>query len=140
MQTKSHPHPPVKKKKQTVPMMELLAYNSTDSARALLKKHGAEDAHGYLDLQHKLSDLYAGAKDKLEIEKSFAEIHPHKDFILKHLSPPPVKTKVIIGEPLSALEGEKQPEIKQGLSSNDKFLISTVAIVGIVALVIYTKK
>ena len=133
-----------------IPLLELIAVNNTAKARNLLKKCGKEDAVSYADLESRLSDLYAGAKDKLEIEMEFANIHPHKDFILKNLAPPPTKTKVIIPEKTapadgvesSSLEGEvklipTQPPVdtKPPHEAYKVNSISLVAIVGIVALV-----
>jgi hypothetical protein len=139
-----------KKPKPTIPLMELLAYNSTGPARMLLKKYGKEDATGYANLEEKLSNLYYESKDKIEIEKQFAQIHPHRDFILKYLSPPEVKTNVIVKEPLSACDGcggdcgkKSNAEGDQTVLTprvNTDFLIASVAIVGIVGLVIYSTR
>jgi len=127
--------------KPTVPLMELLAYNATKPARLLLKKYGEEDATSYEDLKGKLDRLYKNQPDKITIEKELAEIHPHKDFILKYLCPPPPVTKVIVNEKLSSAEGIKVAEEKKlTLTPDDKFLIAAISIVGIVGLVIYTKK
>jgi len=135
-----------------IPLLELIAMNSTGKARNLLSKYGKEDAVSYADLEQRLADLYAGAKDKLEIEMEFANIHPHKDFILKNLAPPPTKTKVIIPEKAASadgedsskfesnlsLEGEQKPTVVENQKPHDVYKvnsISLVAIVGIVALV-----
>lgn len=118
--------------------MELLAYNAIGPARKLLLKHNMSDAKDEIDLQDKLTELYQTAKDKIEIEKEFAEIHPHKEFILKYCSPPPVETKVIVGEPMVSAEGG---EIKiEPKKIDNNVLIASVAIVGIVGLVIYMTK
>ncbi len=127
-----------KKPKPTVPLLELLACNATKGAREILKKHGASDATGYEDLQSKLADLYKKVEDKVELEKEFAEIHPHKEFILKYLSPPPAKTTITIPEPVSAATGEA-PVITP-ITNNTDFLIAAISIVGIVGLVIHATK
>jgi hypothetical protein len=131
-----------KKKPQTpIPMLELLAFNAIGPARQLLKKHGKEDASNEKDLQAKLENLHATSTDKLALEKEFAEIHPHKDFILKYLTPEPapaVKTTVTIPEAISAAEGV--PAGIEPLRVNTEFLISAVAIVAIAGLVIYSTK
>lgn len=128
-----------KKPKKTIPLLELYAYNATTPSRMLLKKYGKADANGYEDLQNKLSELYAEQTDKKAIEKEFAQFHPHKDFILKYLTPPPVETKVIIPEAISAAEGMAAPT--QILTKDDKLLLfGVVGLVSIVAMVIYTKK
>lgn len=130
------------KPKPKVDLMELLAYNATASARKLLLKYGKHDAKGYGDLQHKLNDLYKGEKDKIAIEKDLAAIHPHRDFILKYLAPPPVETKIILPEPTSSANAEED-KIKLGTTNplrDEKFLISTVAIVAIVGIIVYATK
>jgi hypothetical protein len=57
----------------------------------LLKKHSGQDASDTKDLELKLARVYANSPRKLDIEKEFAEIHPHKDFILKYIKPIPVE-------------------------------------------------
>lgn len=143
--------PQQKKPKPTIPLMELLAFNSSIPARKLLRKYGKEDAIGYKDLQLKLEDLYSSLQDKLELEKELAEIHPHKDFILKYLTPEPAITKITVAEPQSACEGKPDCDCKKSSAEgivapeplkpfNTDFLISSVAIVAIVGLVIYSTK
>lgn len=73
--------------KKDVSMLALLANANTHNCRLLLKKLGVQDATNHLDLELKLAEMYKEAPDKIVIEKQFAEIHPHKDFILKHLAP-----------------------------------------------------
>ena len=129
------------KPKPKVDLMELLAYNATASARKLLLKYGKPDAKGYGDLQHKLNDLYKGETDKIAIEKDLAAIHPHREFILKYVAPP-VETKVILPEPTSAANAEDD-KINVGNTNplqDQKFLISTVAIVAIVGIIVYATK
>jgi hypothetical protein len=132
----------IKPKKPKVPLMELYAYNATIPSRQLLRKHGVADAIGYLDLQQKLTDLYQSKDDKITIEKEFAEIHPHKDFILKYLSPPPVVTTVKVAEPISAAEGTKTIDIPtQNIQAlNPNILVASVAMVAITGLIIYAIK
>jgi hypothetical protein len=132
-----------KTKPPTIPLLELLAYNSTVSAGNLLKKHNMPAAMGYNDLQAKLKELYESAKDPLAVEKEFASIHPHREFILKYLSPPPVETKVIIPEPRSSAEGSEKGFSLQDqlqLVKSNNVLVASVAIVGIVGLVIYMSR
>lgn len=66
-------------------MVSVLANGSTGDARRLLMERTGEDARSVEDLENKLSRMYATASDKLDVEKRFAEIHPHKDFILKYV-------------------------------------------------------
>jgi len=76
-----------KKKKPQISLITLLAYQRTPQLRALLKKYGIEDAKNYSDLEVKIAQLYSNSDNKMEMEKEFAELHPHKSFILKHLAP-----------------------------------------------------
>lgn len=76
-----------KKKKPTISLLKLLATQKPADSRKILAKHGKADATDYNDLELKLADLYANSPDKLTIEKEFAEIHPHKSFILRNLKP-----------------------------------------------------
>jgi hypothetical protein len=76
-----------KQQKQYKTLLSVLAEGSTDKALALLKKHSGEDARDIKELEAKLSRVWAVAPYKKEIEKEFAEIHPHKDFILKYIQP-----------------------------------------------------
>jgi hypothetical protein len=75
------------KSSQYKTLLSVLANGSTDSARILLKKHSGQDAKSIQDLEEKLAKLYIASDDKLELEKEFASIHPHKDFILKYTKP-----------------------------------------------------
>lgn len=132
-----------KQKPPTIPLLELLAYNSTVSASNMLKKHNLPPATGYTDLQYKLKEIYDNSKDPLDVEKEFASIHPHREFILKYLSPPPVETKVIIPEPSSSADGKDvgfSVEEQLKIIKLNNVLIASIAIVGIVGLVIYMSR
>lgn len=78
-----------KKNKKTTykTLLSVLANGSTDEARALLIKNFGEDAKNMQDLENKLARMYASSTSKIDIERQFAEIHPHKDFILKYVKP-----------------------------------------------------
>jgi hypothetical protein len=73
------------KQKKYKTLLSVLANGSTDEARALLIKNSGEDAKNEQDLETKLARMYANSSSKIDIEKQFAEIHPHKDFILKYI-------------------------------------------------------
>jgi len=106
-----------KKPKPHIPLLELLAINNTQKARELLQKYGKEDALSYADLEDKLAQLYATSKDKVELEMSFAEIHPHKDFILKYLAPSKIQTKVIIPENHASADANDDNDMSEQQSS-----------------------
>lgn len=76
-----------KRNPKEISLMALLANSATGASRRLLIRHGEKDASNHKDLELKLAEFYAKAPDKKQIEKEFAEIHPHKDFILKNLAP-----------------------------------------------------
>lgn len=75
------------RKKRNITLFELLANNATADSRKLLKRHGQPDAKNYDDLELKLANFYHQHPDKVQLEKEFVEIHPHKDFILKYSAP-----------------------------------------------------
>ena len=74
----------LRKKKQYKTLLSVLASGSTPEARRLLKDYCGEDAFSEVDLENKLASLYATSTSKLDLEKEFANIHPHKEFILKY--------------------------------------------------------
>lgn len=88
--------------------MTLLANEATADSRKLLKKYNKADAKDCADLEVKLAQLYFGTPDKLAIEKDFAEIHPHKNWILKRTKVEEVeKPEVVeIEQPKSSAEGD----------------------------------
>lgn len=105
-----------------ITIMGLLAECSTNDARKLLKKYGIPDAKNKTDLELKLAQLYKSCDDKKQLEKDFAEIHPHKDFMKKYLLPTnPVKSEVVVEDiiapdSLKPVIIEKVPEITSNCS------------------------
>ena len=85
-----------KTKKPDITLMTLLAYEATSDARNLLKKYGFKDAKGYADLEQRLSELYVGTADKIQLEKDLANIHPHKKWFLKTIQPVEVKVETTV--------------------------------------------
>lgn len=67
--------------------MTLLANEATGDSRKILKKYGEPDATDHEDLEVKLANLYFKTDDKRKLEKELAEIHPHKNWILKYTAP-----------------------------------------------------
>lgn len=88
-------------KKKRITLLGVIANGSTSEARKLLKKYDQPDATNHEDLEYKLTKLYYNTPDKLQIEKELAEIHPHKEFILKYNAPEPKKEETIISEKFS---------------------------------------
>lgn len=74
------------KKKTYKTLLSVLANGSTEQSRDLLTKYSGENAQNVKDLEVKLARLYATSTNKKDIERAFAEIHPHKDFILKYVT------------------------------------------------------
>lgn len=72
---------------QEITLMTVLANEATGPSRKLLKQYGQPDAKNYQDLEIKLAQLYFNTKDKVELEKQLAAIHPHKNWILKNVQP-----------------------------------------------------
>lgn len=78
-----------KKNNEYKTLLSVLANGSTEKANAILKKYSGQTANNTKDLEIKLARTYAVSPSKIDIEKEFAEIHPHKDFILKYTQPKP---------------------------------------------------
>lgn len=107
------------KQRQGATLLSALANGSTDQARDIIKNRLGTDAKDSKDLQLKLAQLYSTTTDKVELEKEFANIHPHKDFILKYFTP--VKTEVIApNNEVKALRisNEQIKEIEKEAKSN----------------------
>lgn len=87
--------------KKKITIMGLLADCSTDEARKLLKKYGVAPAKNKAELELRLAELYKNCDDKRQLEKDFAQIHPHKEFLTKYLLPKTPTPKEIVVEDLS---------------------------------------
>lgn len=98
-------------KREYKTLLSVLANGSTENARALLKKHSGQDAKDTRDLEVKLAKVYAHSPRKIDIEKEFAEIHPHKDFILKYLAPKPEKKEEKVEQKVEEVKQEPKKEI-----------------------------
>jgi hypothetical protein len=75
------------KKKRKLAVTTLLAYEAIPESLKLLQKYGQPKAANCDDLEEKLNDLYNATPDKVSLERELAEIHPHKDWLLKTLAP-----------------------------------------------------
>ena len=88
-----------KKNNEYKTLLSVLANGSTDKANAILKKYSGQTATNTKDLEIKLARTYAVSPSKIDIEKDFADIHPHKEFILKYNLPKVVEVKAEKKEP-----------------------------------------
>lgn len=77
----------LKKGGQEITLMTVLANEATGPSRKILKQYGMPDAKNYQDLEIKLAELYFNTKDKVALERKLAEIHPHKNWILRNVQP-----------------------------------------------------
>jgi hypothetical protein len=109
-----------KKEEQYKTLLSVLANGSWDSARDLLKKHSGQDATDPKDLEVKLARVYALSPRKYEIEKEFASIHPHKDFILKYNTP---KIEEAPKSPLAEVKPTFEAEVPNKVE-DDKIVVS----------------
>lgn len=71
--------------KKEITLMTLLANEATNESRELLKRYKQPDAVNCADLELKLANLYTTTSDKFALEKEMAQIHPHKNWLLKRL-------------------------------------------------------
>jgi hypothetical protein len=104
-----------------ITIMGLLANCSTDEARALLKKYGYPDAKNRSDLEVQLAKLYKEADDKRQVEKDFAQIHPHKEFISRYIFKTPKESKTTVEtveELTTAPIPQSVPETKLGMDES----------------------
>lgn len=69
-------------------LLFILASNCPEDCKEILKKYKGENCRtsNPKEIEMKLARMYALSPSKLEIEKDFAKIHPHKEFILKNES------------------------------------------------------
>lgn len=96
-----------KPKKPIIRLTELIATNRTGEAQKLLKKYGKTDAKNYGDLENKLIEIYKETSDVKQLEKEIAQMHPHKEFILKNLAPViETKTDTVVEEPIASKKGK----------------------------------
>lgn len=93
----------VKTPKKEIGLLTLLANVKSKRSQDLLKKYGKPEAKGYEDLELKLAELYRDSDDKIALEKELAEMHPHKSFILRNLTPAPI----VIEDKISSATGKE---------------------------------
>lgn len=94
--------------RKDISLMTLLANEATSDSRKLLKKYGQSDAIDHADLEVKLANLYFQTDDKKKLEQELAQIHPHKNWLLRSIPP----TQVIKEEVIVKAEPEKKNEPK----------------------------
>jgi hypothetical protein len=107
---------------QEITLMTVLANEATGPSRKLLKQYGQPDAKNYQDLEIKLAELYFNTKDKVELEKQLAAIHPHKNWILKNVQPviEEISKQEQVEEVKSNLTGDNMcPQCKRRLNNQD---------------------
>jgi hypothetical protein len=100
-------------KREYKTLLQVLASGNPNGASALLKKYSGETAQNSQELANKLARAYASAPYKKDIEKDFAECHPHRDFILKYTEPKVIikEVKAVETEPVVVKLPETLPQI-----------------------------
>lgn len=123
------------KKPNKVTIMSVLANGNTGGACGILQEYGYPKPKNHADLEFKLAQLYRNSSEKRDLERKFAEVHPHKDLILKYCSPRPefqekvteptvespivsesMKTDIIVEAPVVAEKPTTLPESKSNCS------------------------
>lgn len=102
--------------KQNIPnisMPVLLAANSTKKANDLVVKYGFPKPRNQQELIIRLSQLLKSGEE--DVAKDFAEIHPHKDFIIGTIG-----TKIIGQEAANKEMGIKEEVKKEEVNNNEK--------------------
>jgi hypothetical protein len=102
-----------KQKREYKTLLQVLANGNPGGASDLLKKYSGETAQNTQDLAIKLERAYVLAPYKKDIEKDFASIHPHRDFILKYTEPKVIikEVKAVETEPVVVKLPEPTPQI-----------------------------
>jgi hypothetical protein len=115
------------KLKKEIPLLTLLANESTHNSRKLLEKYKKDTGVNHVDLENKLANLYETTKDKATLEKEFAEIHPHRDFIINALDLVP-KQDIQISETIKKeiVAEPKKQEISVSYGNADGASESTI--------------
>lgn len=73
-------------RKHEITLMTLLANEATKEATDILSDYKIAKAKNHEDLEVKLAELYFAPKtDKLELEQKLANIHPHKNWLIRTL-------------------------------------------------------
>ncbi len=106
-----------KKIKRGELLLKTITHGSTNEAIKLIKDKTGQDVKGYDDLEYKLAELYIKTPDKKELDKVLAELHPHKDFILKNLAPKKEEDKQIKESEEKHIEEVKKVSSADGFES-----------------------
>lgn len=147
-----------RKKKKFDTLLSTLANGATEDSKALLSANGIND---HSNLQGQLANFWNNNADKKAVEKAFAEIHPHRDFILRYNSPIQQAEPTQIEQPMQEQETQvsncagkpecncekksgadgiieaPQPERMQIDYMPMLTLISIVGIIGIIGLIVH---
>jgi hypothetical protein len=108
-------------KKKIDGLLSLLANESTNKSRGLLKKYNQPDAKNHKDLELKLANLYKTSEDKKLMDKEFCEIHPHREFILKYTIKEPEKLEVESNNGITMSEDNVKDILKKYISETGEF-------------------
>ena len=109
-----------KKQKDFSTLLSCLSNGATGDARKLLKKYSGEEAVSTKDLELKLAKVYASSTSKYDLEKEFADIHPHKEFILRYNKPiQVVEENPIVEKPVEVKQDTEKPIIEDDFYSSN---------------------
>ncbi len=74
------------KKRKDIDLLMLLSNEAVPECQKILSKHGKKPATDASDMYNKLKAIYFSPDaNKLELDKNFAEIHPHKKWLIRTL-------------------------------------------------------
>ncbi len=84
--------------KQKDMLLTVLAFQAPKESVKLLMKHNPNvKIRNYEQIEYELGNLYVNSTDKVGLEKEFAQIHPHRDWLLKYIAVP-TKMSVVADE------------------------------------------
>ena len=106
------------KQKEYRSLLYIIANSCPSGCIEILKKYNGEKctSKNPKEIEMKLARMYALSASKIDIEKDFANIHPHKNFILKNAETPKSKESDLI---VSKDDGVINPIIVEKAPQNE---------------------
>lgn len=151
------------KQKEYRSLLYIIANSCPSGCIEILKKYNGEKctSKNPKEIEMKLARMYALSASKIDIEKDFANIHPHKNFILKNAETPKSKERdlvvskddgvinPIIVEKAPVIEDMKHSSIdatnetttRSNLELNIPIIaLSIVGIIALTGMILYAKR
>ena len=131
--------------KREITLATLLAYQAIPESLRLLQKYGQPKAANPDDLEDKLNELYDATPDKLSLERELAEIHPHKDWLLKHLLPSAIEPapqvmdveaqKIVVEDPKDTVKSSADGLDNTNKPISDRMILTKTDYLGFIGVI-----